>query len=621
MIIKKHFMKIAMSSISGKQQWLLLLFIIAGYLPYANTLNVPFYLDDFRNIAENQQIRLEHLTVDGIKKAALGNPTPNRPVANLSFALNYYFDKYNIAGFHAINIAVHLLTGVFLFLLFKATLNLLSLPERSPADFSVAISAALLWLVHPVQTQSVSYLVQRMNSLAAMFFILAMWCYVQGRLAGKKNLSRTWFCGSVTAGLLAVGSKEIAATLPFFIILYEWYFFQNVNCAWLRKKIPLIAAALVFFFALVLLFTWTEPLAEILSAYSYRDFTLPERMLTEFRVLVFYLGLLLYPHPSRLNLEHDFSLSLSLVDPLSTLFSLLAILLLLGLAVYYARGRRLLSFSILWFFGNLAIESTIIPLEIIFEHRLYLPSMFFCLCFVLIVFRYIRSTRWAAVLTGIVIVLFSFWTWERNSLWQEPVAFWEDAAAKSPGKARVHNSLAIAYQNEGLSSQAESAINRALALKPDFARAYLNLGNIYLGRGLYDRATVQYQNALRVSPGFADAFANLGNAYLKMGRVSEAIASYIEALKIKPADVRARVNLGSAYSLTGMSGKAVIEFEQALTYAADNPDIYFNLGLAYIDAGMAGKAVAMFEKVLALAPDDDQARKRLRDILAETNKL
>ena len=167
--------------------------------------------------------------------------------------------------------------------------------------------------------------------------------------------------------LLAVGSKENAVTLPFFILLYEWYFFQNLANDWLKRRLSVIIGVLVFSALLSFLFLGPNPLETIMAGCEDRTFTLTERFLTQFRVVIHYISLLVYPHPSRLNLEHDFALSYSLFYPITTLFSIGAIIALLGLAIYLAKKKRLISFCILWFLGNLIIESSIIGLEIIFE--------------------------------------------------------------------------------------------------------------------------------------------------------------------------------------------------------------------------------------------------------------
>ncbi|MBW2195766.1 MAG: hypothetical protein JRF37_09430, partial [Deltaproteobacteria bacterium] len=419
----------------------LVFFFLIGFLIYSNTFDVPFFFDDQPNVRYNSNIQLSELTFKGLWNAAFESPASNRPVSNISFAINYYFHQYGRAGYHIINTVIHILTAVFFYLLIETTLRLptstpslhhsktppletgsSTLPHHCVTPSTIALSAAILWLVHPVQTQSVTYIVQRMTAMAAMFYILSLLLYVKGRLAIKSNRNGLWyFTGGLSAAMLAIGSKEIAATLPIFVLLYEWYFFQDLSTAWLKRRLPYIAAALVGFGLIAFLFLGANPLHSLLAGYAKRDFTLIQRVLTEFRVIIYYIGLLFYPHPLRLSLERDFALSHSLIEPPTTLVCIAVVSGLIALAVILARRQRLISFSILWFFGNLAIESTIIPLEIIFEHRLYLPSMFFFAAITILGYRHIRKRAAVITLVCATTLLCGLWTYKRNSLWKNPI--------------------------------------------------------------------------------------------------------------------------------------------------------------------------------------------------------
>ncbi len=187
---------------------------------YSNSIRSPFLFDDLFSIKDNVLIRLNELTFQGLMDAGLKSICANRPVANISFALNYYWGGYDVAGYHVVNIAIHMISALLLFLLLKMTLVLcrsraagLVLPEHIE-PWLAASAAALVWAVHPTHIQSVTYLVQRMVSMAAMFYLLSMVLYVKGRtMAG--GWKWTLYGGSAVSGLLAVGTKEITVTLPF----------------------------------------------------------------------------------------------------------------------------------------------------------------------------------------------------------------------------------------------------------------------------------------------------------------------------------------------------------------------------------------------------------------------
>jgi len=346
---------------------------LISFIIYSNTFKGPFIFDSILHIKDNPSAHMTQLSLGEIKKAAFQRGS--RPIPNISIALNYYLHGNDVAYYRLINVLIHIATGFLLYYLTKTTLALPALREGYKRYHWLPFLTALVWIIHPVQIQSVTYVIQRMNSLAVMFFLLSLVLYARARLAKGKIKKRVMFSSCIFAGLLALGSKQIAATLPFFILLYEWYFFQDLKWVWLKRHRVLFAALLIFLAVLAFLFFQTGYWQKVMSLYAFKDFTLVERLLTETRVVIFYLALLILPHPLRLNLDHDFTISHSLLNPPTTLIAVGAIAAFLFLAIYLAKRERLLSFCILWFLGNLVIESSFIPLALVYEHRLYLPSM------------------------------------------------------------------------------------------------------------------------------------------------------------------------------------------------------------------------------------------------------
>lgn len=554
---------------------------VMGALLYANTLQVPFYLDDVANIQENRAIQLKTFDLPGLLGAGAGGFVPNRPVAYISFAVNYVLSGPSIAGFHIVNTSIHILTAVFLMLFLQKTFRLPSSGVGPENTHMLAFAGALLWLVHPLHTQSVTYVVQRMNSLAAMFFILSFCCYVQGRTDGGRARRGIWLAGAGISGLLALGTKENSATLPFFILLYEWFFIQDLSNAWLRKHLPLIIGALAIVSLIAFYYLGTKPFTSILATYSTRDFTLSERVLTQFRVIILYGSLLLFPHFARLSLEHDITVSHTLFDPVSTFFALLWILALLAFAVYLARRERFIAFAVLWFLGNLVIESSVIGLEMVFEHRTYLPSMLVVAVLVVLLGRGLKQKQepfWGVL--GLVVLVFSLWTVERNNQWKEPVGFWQDCVRKAPASPRpynnlglvlaergeteaaiaqyresllrnpsffmAHNNLGVALQRQGKISEAAEHLLLALPGDPNNAKIHNNLGSIYARLKALDKSARHLEEALRIDPDYAEAHNNMGNLLMLQGRIREAIVHYQQALALKPGNENTRYNLDMA---------------------------------------------------------------------------
>jgi protein O-mannosyl-transferase len=430
--------------------FLCLLAIITGLL-YSNTLHGEFLFDDLRLILHNPQIKISELSFESLISAA----STTRPVAMLSFALNHYFHQDNVTGYHIINIIIHFLSGFFLYLFLKSTFQLPALREKYKKRTWLPFVTASLWLVNPIHTQSVSYIIQRMNSMSAMFYILAMLLYSKARASVSQSGQYLLFILCMTAFILALGSKEIAVTLPFFILLYEWYFFQKLKKKWLKNFLIMGGLLCLLLLGLYCIAPAFFPTGIISSGYSLYDFTLPQRVLTEFRVVLLYVSLIFFPHPSRLNLDYDFPLSYSLLNPSTTFIAIIICVASLILAIYLAKRESVLSFCILWFLGNLVIESSIIPLDLVFEHRTYLPSMLLILLATILGHKIIKPQ---VARTGIFILIMtigSTWAYQRNNVWENALSLLIDTAHKSPEKARPFYNVACEYAKK---SDAEKAI-------------------------------------------------------------------------------------------------------------------------------------------------------------------
>jgi tetratricopeptide (TPR) repeat protein len=547
------------------------------FLIYSSNLEGPFVLDDGRNITDNPAIRLTRLSWSGLMDAATKSPLQNRPLAYISFALNYFFHSYRTAGYHLTNILIHILAGLFLYLFIKTTFGLPSLQSRDTNSRWLPFIAVLIWLVHPLHTQSVSYIVQRMNSMAAMFYILSMLCYARARLTQGPTVKWLWAAACLVSGILALATKETAATLPCFLLIYEWFFFQDLSRQWLKRHLPFIAGAFILFMVVSFIFLGGHPLARILSAYDFRNFTLTQRVFTEFRVVILYLTLLIFPHPNRLNLDYDFPLSHSLMNPITTLLALLAITGILAGSVWLAKKDRLISFCLLWYLGNLVIESSIMGLEIVFEHRTYLPSMMVILMAVILANRYLRSNPLKIIAILSITLVFSAWTYERNIIWSNAVSLWSDAVKKSPQKVRPHNNLGNALKHEGKTDEAIAQFNRALQINPGYAKAHNNLGTALASQGKTQEAIKHFGMALYINPDYAAAHSNIGVALAGRGEFEKAIVHFRAALRLKPDSARVHSNLGAALVHLGKLQEALEHLHTALRLKPDDVQTYKNL--------------------------------------------
>ncbi len=595
--------------------------IVFGIGLYWHTLDYPFELDDVLNIVNNHYIRLQRLDFESLHNAAFKSILKTRPIANLSFALNYYFSEYRPAPYRLTNIFIHIINGLLIYALSVMTLRLLHGQASTGAEKTgnwdvisadaiqpVGAVAAIVWLVHPLHTQSVIYVVQRMNSLAACFYLGALCLYIRGRLVPERKLRIIYFISAVFSWILALGCKEIAATLPIVIIVYEWFFFQQLNLSWLRERAIVWGVLLLIFGLIALYFLGDSPIQNILSGYRVRDFTLLERQLTQFRVIALYLSLIFLPLPGRMNLEHHFTKSISLFEPITTLITFFLIIGLVALAVVMSKRSRLLAFCILWFFIHLAIESSIIPLEMAFEHRTYLPCFGIIMFAVLVIWHKLPSVfnlRYA--LAAAVVLLLSTATVARSFVWQSELTLWTDCVNKSPNKARSHGNLCYALIRADELNEAKAECFAAVQLDPKYYNGYNLLAIISEKHGDYKKAKSYYKRALSIYPDFADANYNYGNFLVKEDQLDEGIKYLRRARKQYPKNWNVLLALGKGLAKKGNIDEAIKYFKEVIALAPEKSAGYTKMGIALVKKGRLAEAISYFKNAAELSPESTLA--------------
>lgn len=574
-----------------------ILTLLAG-LVYANMLNAPFVFDDRLNINQNYHIRMTAITVDNI--ANVFKSPGKRFIADLSMALNYYFHRYNVRGFHTVNLIIHLLTALLTFLVARITLQLCAIENDL-----IPFLAAALWLVNPVHTQSVTYTIQRMNSLATMFYMLALFCYIRARInfiKGKRPLKRYFlYILCLMAGLLGLGSKEITATLPVILFLYEWYFFQNLDGAWLKKRLFRISLIIIIIILLGVIYIGVDPVSQILSMYAEnKRFTPVQRLLTEPAVVVYYISLLLFPHPKRLMLLYDFPLSRSILTPLTTLAAILALCALIVCGVLLSRKERLLSFAVFWFLTNLLIESSVFGLALVFEHRTYLPSIF---PFIALTAMWMRQQRFrilSLALPVALILLWGIWTYQRNTTWNDRVLFWRDNADKSPHLAKVNNNLGQALLEQDELKSATEYLKIALNQDPTLEASRVNLGVALQRQGQIPQAIAQYKKVLAENPDNIDARYNLAMLLKEQGETGFSVAQLKKIVKLAPHNSEALLNLGILMMEEQKNDQALFWFEKAAAVDPGDTRVLNNLGIVWQRLGKTDKAISVYQRGLAI---------------------
>ena len=476
-------------------------------------------------------------------------------------------------------------------------------PPLARRSREIAFAAALLWAVHPLQTNAITYIIQRMTSLAALFYLLAVLFYLRGRLCRTQAPGAVYLLLSFLCGLLALASKENSAILPLTILACEWLLVRPAaGSPWSRRSIFMAGgAAAAGLIILTLLYIGGDPLARILAGYQQRDFTLGQRLLTESRVIFTYLSLIVLPLPSRLNIAYDYRLSTGLLSPPQTLAALAGVAVLLFLACRWSSTRPFSAFALWWFLLNLVVESTVIPLKIAFEHRLYVPSVFVIGAGVYWVYRLARQRIWAARLAVIgIIALFALFTWQRNMVWQDKVSLWTDAVHKSPGLAWAYINLGKAQAEQGQATPAESNFRQAARLDPSSGLPYLNLGVLYERQNRLAEAEMMLTRALEGKIGnHARLFSNLALVKFKLGRLPEAIQYAGRAIEEDPRRPIPYEVMGIAYLQTGRYREAEEVFQRALRFFPGEGKLYARLAAAHEKQARLEEALAVLRQGLA----------------------
>ena len=335
-------------------------------------------------------------------------------------------------------------------------------------------------------------------------------------------------------------------------------------------------------------------------------FTVTEHLLTEGRVIVHYLTLLIFPHPSRLTFDYAFPVSHGWLDPPSTLAAWLAILGVIGWALSRIRRAPLMAFGVLWFFLNLAIESSLIPLDLVFEHRLYLPSMGLALVAALAGARLWRrrdAVRYLAPLVGgLAVLVWTGWTIERNRVWATEFTLWFDTAAKAPANPRALTLLGVAYTDRSEPDRAFDAFQAAIRANPDFHDAHGNLGSALITRGDLDGALEAFQRARALNPGDAQDAYHLGLVYQKLGRLDDARRAYDDALRLKPDDAQTHNNLGTIHQAEGRWDAALSEYETATRLDPALPQASYGRAQVLQHLGRTDEAIAAYQTTIRNDP-------------------
>ena len=544
--------------------------IIIGAAIYAGTFNAPFNFDDEIYLVKNPAIkdfgffldssRLDGITIDRDVK----HNFILRPVAYLSFALNFSLHSLDVRGYHFVNLLLHIANALLVYRFLGLTLRTPYMVERLRtgivSSFALLpLGGALLFVSHPLQTQAVTYIIQRFVPLGCFFFLGALVLYAQARFNESRPRSAVLLALSFVATLLAMNTKETSFTLPVVLMLYEFMFFQGEAKKRLLRLLPFLATMALIPWTVIELAQSAEtasssPLGDPTNLVNFSGVSRWDYLMTQFGVITTYLRLLFFPVGQ--SLDHDWSLAPHFLS-LQVVLPLLVLLALFGTALHLWRlsaspdhanpWSRVVAFGIFWFFVTISVESSIVPLEdLLVEHRIYLPSVgfFTALLGVIALLVTKHALKLAQTVLAAVIALLSVLTIQRNILWTDNVAIWRDAVAKGGGKNRPYNNLGYWLNQAGRHEEAVAVLQKGLELHPDYVKMYMNLGVALSGLNRLDEAIAVNRTALERAPDNPRIANNLATLYLRQGMVPEGHALLLKALELNPKYGNAYYNLG-----------------------------------------------------------------------------
>ncbi|VAX24379.1 hypothetical protein MNBD_NITROSPINAE04-452 [hydrothermal vent metagenome] len=574
----------------GKLPFAIPFFVIFAVLIfiYSDTFSYPFHFDDDSAIVNNESIR----DISDIESIWSRNPA--RFIPFFSFAVNYYFDGLNVFGYHLFNFVVHFLTAMAAYWLAAILMSTryggasFHAPEKISGKtlWLFPLIVALLFASHPLQTQAVTYIWQRNTSMAALFYLLSIALYIKSSLLNEEktdeaeSLSKFYLAGSALVAVAAMFTKQTCVTLPVAIVLAEFFFISGFISRLKEKAMRLfIFLPPMMIVPMLTAFGKNNELNHI-GARADNILSVPEYLLTQFNVIVTYLKLLVFPVNQ--NLDYDFPVAHSFADSWISFTGLLALLLL---AFYLFNKNRLASFGIIFFFLTLSVESSIFPLEdLVFEHRMYLPSFGLFIAFTVVLFNAaLRLARPKAFNIIVVFMVISTGSLalaakNRNKVWENDLILWKDVAKKSPGKARGLLNLGVAYLRLNNENEAKKWFEQALVVAPQSGFALYNLSLIYDKNGDTEKAITLLNKILKADPAVASAHYALANIYMRDKAYSKAAHHYNSGLKLEAGDnTQALLALGTAFMHIGQIDKSIKVYETVLKREPDNKTAQGNL--------------------------------------------
>ena len=589
----------------------ILLIIVLGTIIYSNTFNSEFQFDDGVHILKDNSLN----DMSSYSKIKTWTSIHNRPLSYFTLALNKKVCGEEVFGYHFFNLFVHLITSIlvyFLSILFiKQTFIRHEKLRRNPN--LVALFIALVFLSHPLQTQAVTYVVQRMTSLAALFYLASVFFYLKARLSfvadHKLVKSSFFFFTMILTGVASLLSKQIAVTLPLAYLIVEFYFVRKKNGKRFNKYLISATAAIALIILFFIVAGYLPKETSEISRYEYFS--------TQVRVVLKYIQLLVIPISQ--NLDYHFLISTSIwgIDELIGLFVIIS--LVVSIFTLYKR-YPLISFGIAWFFINLLLESTFIPIrDVIFEHRLYLPMFGFSMGLGVFLFEFLKSVKekHLKVAFAIILLIMSSFTYARNLVWKTNLSLWEDVVKKSPSKLRPRLNLGVEYLQLFKPKKALEQFYIAEKIDSENWQVYYNRAEAFLLMNETEKASIDLDKAIQLNPSFAESYDSRGKAKMRLQKVEEAINDFSKAIELSPKLGSALFNRSNAFLFLGEVDDALEDLNRAIELEPNFAVAYNNRGQIKLNSKKYNEAILDLELAISIEPQLISAYKNRAKALFE----
>ncbi len=594
-----------------------ILIILLALLAYANSFEASFHHDDMHVIVRNSYVKDASNIPRFFLQPQMGSgvyteTSSYRPLLMATFAMNFYLGGLNVLGYHLVNFGLHVCCAILVYFILLHLFRFAGIPAggnplRNPP---IALFGALIFALHPVQTESVTYITGRSSPLTGLFFLASFLTFLQYRATREV---RYWiFSCLLYAGSLLV--KETAITLLPILVLFQWMFPEEGTLPKrYRVILPYLLLSLLYFLFRVYFFGSLQ-----YGSRPVRPFY--ENLLSQTRAWVHYLGTLILP--LNLNADYDFPTSRSILEGqvVLSIFLLVVIFLVIW---RLSRSNRLIGFFALWSAITLLPTNSVIALEDLVSDRwLYLSTVGYAALLAYAgnwIFQNLvegrkRSAKMAFFfLCALVVELYGFSTGLRNFTWNNDRSLWEDTVAKSPKKARPYCALGAVLASEGKLEEARQSLERAIELAPRGGQAYINLGYVYSLEGKTAEAIAAYERAIPLNPKLLpEIYNNLSLIYSKIGQMEKAEALLLKAAEIRPHFAPPYCNLGALYQKKGDLDQAIEYYEKTVELAPDYHAAYEALSFLYGQKGWKEKSRQAYIQFLKHAPRQPTREERRR---------